>query len=84
MPDTRLRHAVNGLAGQCGKSGLRTHVDDASKFLPDHHTTDCLTREESAFEIDFHSSVVISFGYVLSGVLGRDASVVDQDIDPAK
>src|ERR1700761_6880692 len=65
MTDAGLGHAVHGFDGQCSKSRLRAHVNDASTILADHDPARSLTSEKCALEINGERAIEVFFSNVL-------------------
>ena len=82
--DGRFCHAVHGFRRKSGKSGLRTHVNDAAATLLDHHASGQLAREERPFQVDAQCKIEVLFPYILGGIFGCDAGVVDKNVEPSK
>src|SRR6516164_11855954 len=72
VSDGRFCHAVHGFRRKGGKSGLRTHVNDAAAMLLDHHASGKLAREECSSQVDAQGEIEVLLPHVLSRIFGGD------------
>src|SRR6266478_4341861 len=80
MSNRRLGHAINRLRRQRGEARLRTHADNLSASLPDHHAPCRLARKKCSFQIHRNSQIKIFFAHIFRRIFRPQPRVVHQNV----
>src|SRR5579862_1338088 len=81
---SRFSRRIVGLPRIADEAGNRADVDDATPALTEHRTQRGPGAEEGTLEVGVQNGIPIFFGHPQRQAIASDASVIDQNVQPAE